>query len=439
MPASGDRFSRSDAAALDAAARPDRTRDGAGSSGVKPRFIEASPEGTASDDCRHGHVLREVCMERNVAVRSPRQLRFIFDGVWTVRTVGPRCGMVVWRQWSSGTTSAFIWSFWGLHQSGRRAFDSRLSLVESSSLCLLQSPARRVFKDMAGQSNHFLITILVGLSAVEDGNAVLPPEMRTSWAPHNRSRSAARSREFAIKSLLAWLVDALDTYMRLLLQPPRVANVAIIGAIAKSDANKEGLAGRVRSIATVIGQTDSAEVLLTEIAIIWRNRLVHSQPRNHINTRLASAARNQATQYLESYQGLIIDDLIKHFEHGPPAPPTFKEVTAIVRAVHKLVERTDGYLLQSLDMDAYLRGILRLYLTEDSDARPAKIMARAGNVWGKSPARRLSNIRQIALNGGLSPYDEGAPNELTITAMEKFVNLSPSEAVGTLVTQTRAQ
>jgi len=158
-----------------------------------------------------------------------------------------------------------------------------------------------------------------------------------------------------------------------------------------------------------------------------------------MSARLVSAAQNQATQYFESYQGLIINDLIKHFEHGPATPPTFKEVTAIVRAVHKLVERTDGYFLQSLDMDTYLRGILRLYLTEDSDAKPAKIMARAGNVWGKSPARRLSNIRQIALNGGLSPYYEGAPNELTITTMEKFVDLSPSEAVGALVTQMRTE
>ena len=75
------------------------------------------------------------------------------------------------RQWSSGTAPAFIRLLLELLQSGRRAFESRLAFVESSSLCLLTSPARRTFKDMAGQINHFLITILVGLSAVEDGTA----------------------------------------------------------------------------------------------------------------------------------------------------------------------------------------------------------------------------------------------------------------------------
>lgn len=337
------------------------------------------------------------------------------------------------RQWSSGTAPAFMWPLRELLQSGRRAFESRLTFVEFSALCLLQSPARRIFKDMAGQNNHFLITILVGLSAVEDGTANLPSEMRTSWAPHDRSRSAARSREFAIKASLAWLVDALDAYIRALQQPPRIANATVMKRIVDADANDEGLSGRVRSIAMVVGQADSAEAILAEGAIIWRNRLIHRHATNHISKRLANAARDHATQYAESYQGLIIDDLIKHVEHRPSASPTVKEVTAIIRAVHKLVERADESLLQNLDLEPYLREILSQYLTENRDANPASVMVRAGNVWGKSPDRCRSTIRQIALNNGLSPHRNGALNELTATAMENLVSLSPAEAVKALI------
>ena len=300
-------------------------------------------------------------------------------------------------------------------------------------MCLLRSPARRIFKDMAGQNNHFLITILVGLSAVEGGTAKLPPEMRTSWAPHDRSRSAARSREFAIKASLAWLVDAFDTYIRALQQPPRIANAAVMRGIADADAKDEGLAGRVRSIVAMAGQTDSSEAMLAEMAIIWRNRLIHRNARNQISKRLANEARNHAAQYTESYQGLIVDDLIKHIEHRPSASPTLKEVTAVIRAVHKLVERVDENLLQGLDLEPYLREILGQYLTENRDTNPASVMVRASNVWGKSPDRCRSTIRQIALNNGFTPHRNGALNELTTTTVERLVSLSPSEAVKALV------
>jgi hypothetical protein len=321
----------------------------------------------------------------------------------------------------------------GFLQSGRRAFESRLAFVESSSLCLLTSPARRTFKDMAGQLNHFLITILVGLSAVEDGTAELPPGMRTSWAPHDRSRSAVRSRQFAIRAALAWLVDALDTYIRMLQRPPKIATIGITKGIADADVNGEGLAGRVRSIAAAVGQAGSAEAILTEVAIVWRNRLIHQHAANKVSKPLAKATLGLATQYAESYQGLIIEDLIKHVEQTPSASPTIKEVTAIVRAVHKLVERVDENLLRGLGLELYLREVLGEYLTENRDADPGSVMVRASNVWGKSPISCLSTIRNIALNNGLTVHRSGALNELTMEAAEGLVGLSPSEAVKALI------
>ena len=76
--------------------------------------------------------------------------------------------------------------------------------------------------------------------------------------------------------------------------------------IADADAKDEGLAGRVRSIAALADQADSPEAILAEMTIIWRNRLIHRNSRNQISKRLANAARNHATQYVESHQGLIV-------------------------------------------------------------------------------------------------------------------------------------
>ena len=255
--------------------------------------------------------------------------------------------------------------------------------------------------------------------------------MRTSWAPNDRSRSAARSRQFANKAALAWLVDALDTYIRIVQRPPRVADMAVINGIV--GAKDEGLAGQTRLLAKAVGQSDSAEAILAEIAIIWRNRLVHSNATNKLSKSLVSVARDYATQYTESYQGLIIEDLIRHAGQAPSTSPTLKEVTALVRAVHKLVEKVDENLLQVLHLEPYLREILSSYLTENRDTDPRSVMVRASNVWSRSPDRCRSTIKQIALNNGLTPYRNGAPNELPMVAVENLIHLSPSDAVKTLV------
>ena len=65
---------------------------------------------------------------------------------------------------------------------------------------------------------------------------------------------------------------------------------------------------------------------------------------------MVNAAQDHRTQFTKSYQGLIISDLIKHVESTPSAAPTYKEVTAIVRSAHKLVESVDESLLRDLDL-----------------------------------------------------------------------------------------
>jgi len=301
---------------------------------------------------------------------------------------------------------------------------------------MLESPARRAFKEMTGQNNHFLITILVGLAAVEDGTAMLRPEMRTSWAPRDSIRSAARSREFAIKAMLAWLVDAIDTYIRMLARDPIVANPEVLDSIQIAIDEEEGIAGKVRRVAAATGQARSAEAVLVEMAITWRNRLVHLQSKSKISKPLIKDSLTHAAQFTESYRGLVIEDLIKRAQRQPATAPTVKEITAMVRAAHKFIERVDGYLLTDLDLERYLRETLYQYLTENKELDPGSVMSRSSNVWGRSLERRKSTIVQIALNRGFSGYRDGAPNKLSETAIERLANLTPAQAVAELNSAT---
>jgi len=84
------------------------------------------------------------------------------------------------------------------------------------------SPARRAFKRSLGQANHFLITILVGLDAIEDGTAKQRQGMPASWNPQNPAQSAARSRGFAARAAFALLFDCIDAYTWEILTEPTI-------------------------------------------------------------------------------------------------------------------------------------------------------------------------------------------------------------------------
>ena len=85
----------------------------------------------------------------------------------------------------------------------------------------MNSRAFRKFKTEMGQANHFLITIMIGLDAVEDG-AQKRESFNANWNPKDVTASVVRSKHYAIKSSLAWAVDNLDMYLRLCNREPRL-------------------------------------------------------------------------------------------------------------------------------------------------------------------------------------------------------------------------
>jgi hypothetical protein len=301
--------------------------------------------------------------------------------------------------------------------------------MENSALCLRESPARKIFKEMAGQNNHFLITLLLGLEAVKDGKAQVPSEMHTAWAPHNLDSSVHRSREYAIKSLLVWLIAAVDSYTRNLRGAAALVPESVRQGIDEANREQQGLLGRIRVVASETSQERSAEVALLQIAVAWRNRLIH----NHVEAGFSNAtignARSHEQLFLKSYQGLIIDDLLQRARRSPVHAPRLKEVTAVVRCAHKFVERADAALLHDLDLEPHLRATIRLYLMRDTEAKPGTLMRRANNVWGKSPDRRRSTIHNIALNGGFSVCNDESINRLDRSVIDRIADLTPSDAV----------
>lgn len=306
-------------------------------------------------------------------------------------------------------------------------------LVDSPVLCMLESPARRSFKRAAGHDNHFLITVHVGLAAVQAGTAKLPPEMRVGWDPRDREASAERSRGFANKAALAWTIDTLEAYLDFLRVEPHFASQDIREGLQGAIEREEGIAGKIRSAAKEAGQRGTPEAVLAEIGVAWRNRLVHQKATSKIKRELVGVARRSAEHYLDFYQGMRIDELIERADARPAIAPTLKEVTAVIRACQKLVEKVDEYVLGGVVLSGYLTQVLVHHLSGDMDLEGKGANERAGKIWGKSEVRVRSKILEIARNNGFSDFRQGSANSVKESEIMLLARMTPAEAVRVLV------
>jgi hypothetical protein len=301
-------------------------------------------------------------------------------------------------------------------------FESRRASV-SDRLSLKISPARHDFKEMLGQNNHFLITIMVGLDAVANGEAHLNKDFSTSWAPHHPGRSAERSREFACKALTAWLTDAVAAYIRGLFgKPPIVTDLTLAERVRAAD----HLDDKICEIAASCAQSKSSSTLLVRAAVIWRNRLVHSSARNRIAGELSNDLLARKELLAAEYRGLDVQRLIDSAMAS--RAPTLKEVTSLVQAAHNYVSAVDAALLERVELDLYVHGILAGYVIGDPSSR-------ISNVWGKDERRRLSSLIQICKQNGMTDYDEQSVNGTSECLIRDMSAWTPAEAARHLLSQ----
>ncbi|WP_152625889.1 hypothetical protein [Acidithrix ferrooxidans] len=281
------------------------------------------------------------------------------------------------------------------------------------------SPARREFKNLLGQTNHFLITLLVGLDAVAEGNAKLSQTFSTTWNPHDPKVSAMRSRSFALKATLAWTVDAVDTYLHLARRSPRIMSQATCNRYD----GKKPLESNVMIVAHDTNQDLSPAPYLLSAAIVWRNRLVHSLGDNKLQSDKQKILAQASNQISKEFQGLDVQKILSALDEkvSGTRSPSFKEVTSFVRAAHTFVRNADEEMLTKLDLRQYLLDVLYTYVTVDPDSRYS-------NVWGKIPARRLAAIRQIAFQYGMTESTDDTQLTLDSDVLEEIAQWTPREA-----------
>ena len=291
----------------------------------------------------------------------------------------------------------------------------------SMHLALQTSPPRQAFKQSLGQANHFLITILVGLDAVEDGRARQRPGMPVSWNPQDPARSAARSRGFAARAAFALLFDCIDAYTWEILGDPPIVQCDEDRAALRKAPNSTA---RFEDLAKLVGQKGGPAWALLNLGRAWRHRVVHTRSDATPDGGAIAALHKHKEGIHAEYAGLDIEKL----QISLTGEPHLKETTAMIRAGHQFVEAADRELLADLDPCSYAKQALASHL------RPLELSARkvrVSNLWGQDAKRRQRAVLNVLSAQGMSISAEKRDADA-----EKFIKevlaLQPKEVLRAL-------
>lgn len=263
------------------------------------------------------------------------------------------------------------------------------------------STALKRFKSEIGQANHMLITIMVGLDGIIPYDVEAQNEFHTSWNPKSKKASVERSKLFAKKATMAWLVDCLDMYLRLINQSPILISSEKLKQSIDSVDNSRSIYKRINLICQYY-EIQSTDFALVDLLICWRNRLTHFQAENDISLSNRRILEQNIEKIKEKHCGLSIDETLISFDNCDF--PTFKEITSFVRASINLVSELDRCLLDDIDLVTYSDRIIVDYLNTKKDIR-------LNNIFSKDSKTAEKNIRQILAQNGFTPLPPNAVDE----------------------------
>jgi hypothetical protein len=284
-------------------------------------------------------------------------------------------------------------------------------------LALARTPALRAFKSATGQNNHFIVTILVALHQVERGDAEPDPDFSSQWSPRDHVNSARRSREYALQSSMTWIVDQLNSLRAGLLATP----TAFSRNERERVQSRESARDKLDELLKVLCVQRNSDYHMCELAITWRNRLVHSDEADRkISPALKRNLIDLDEQIRAKHRGLDVADCISAYEQG--RAPTLKAVTSFVQAAQSLASALDRATVQRISPTGFVEESLRSW------ARERRGSHALTKTWGGSEEQSLRRIKQVLITVGMHEVDATHPRALDAKYLDDLLELSPADA-----------
>jgi hypothetical protein len=239
------------------------------------------------------------------------------------------------------------------------------------------------FKKLIGQTNHYLITILIGIEGVRNGDVTKGESFNVSWNPVSIEDSSRRSRVFARNAALSWAIDSLDAYLGYLKKHPFKFPVEFSEKIQ----NDRSIYNNLNDVINFTKYKTDLPLSLVHMGIQWRNNLVHYHANNLLDFEFSSSIRNTDKDKIQKrFRGLDPQLMLENFnDHNSP---TFKEVAAIIQSVHYLVLELDKILKEYIDLDILIDHLVR--------ENELEIL----NIITSNPDKRIRKMKQFLISKG---------------------------------------
>jgi hypothetical protein len=299
------------------------------------------------------------------------------------------------------------------------------------------SKPRRDFKKMLGQANQFLVTILVGLSGVEDGLIEdAPSDLRAAWNPQNKKVSARRARVMVLEMALVRATDSLSAYLDQCRQKPFM--IQDLDLQEQFDESRQSVSRKFKHIGDfclrarpdlALKENHATLSALITVMIALRNRLVHSLEELEVDPILWERLRVQRKWISKEFRGLDVDRLADDFHRG--SPPTFKEVASLIQATHRVVLLMDYSLLSVLNTQKYLKELILHDISGEGRRlknNKAVLMKRLGSIWGRDISEREGKVHSYLYNLGASKDKQHQYAALVEASLvDQLSTMTPSE------------
>ena len=262
---------------------------------------------------------------------------------------------------------------------------------------------------------------------IKNNDVELPDEFKTSWNPIDNKSSSIRSRDFAIKATLSYVVDSLDSYLGLCHRKPALYQDQEL--LENAGAAGQSVDKKFVVLNNYIGNSSIKDYekysAITNLSLKWRNRLVHFFAENEITEEVRNTLKTNADFYKKNFQGLNIDRLLNNFDNY--RTPSFKEITSIIRAVHKFVELSDGYLLGKVDLQLHFTECIDFHLKMNT-RNTQDIRRKTAQLYNLSFKRRKNSFDQIIMNYGFTKVEESA-SKIKQESITKISNMNFEKAM----------
>lgn len=287
----------------------------------------------------------------------------------------------------------------------------------------MKSIAFKKFKNEMGQANHFLITLLVGLDAISDG-ARKSEDFSASWNPKDIESSVVRSRLYAIKSSMAWTVDNLDMYFKLIRRKPTLFSFddQSFNDVGTSVYKKFNC---FNSKFELLGDNKKAFV---DLLINWRNNTMHFDVSNKLlkETQIYFDKNAMNDSALSKYNFNSLE-MINRFNDNKV--PTFKECATLISMTINYVSQLDELVMSQINQINYINNVLTENLNETELAKmfitKATLVLTVDNTIYQ---KRLRKIIQFLKTQGLDFNDLNSQaqkhvQEIVTFSIEKAIKL----------------